>query len=101
MWGIGPTGTILCGFTYTTCQPQLSDASTRRVAYDGVRPEVVSLDVVEVRGVLKRRVLPVQLLHPPDPKIRVGMGSNMKLTNLLMFGYPWRISRILHLKCLT
>lgn len=27
----------------------------------------MSLDVVKVRGVLERRVFPVQLLHPPNP----------------------------------
>jgi len=101
MWGRGPTGTILCGFTYTTRKPRTSGTSARKVAYDGVRPEIVSLDVVKVRGVLKRRDLPVQLFHPPNPQIRVDMGSNAKPANLLMFGYPWRISRMLHLKCLT
>ena len=70
------------------------------VAYKGVGPEVVSFDVVKVRGVLEGRVFPVQSLHPSEPR-SVHMYLGVKMTNLLMFGYPWRISRMLHLKCLT
>ena len=76
----------------------------RKVAYDGVRPEVMGFDVVKVRRVLERRVLPVQLLHPPNPKqfrANPTCAQTSKPTNLLMFGYPERISRMLHLKCLT
>ena len=30
-----------------------------------MRPKVVSLDVVEIRGILERRILPIQIFHPP------------------------------------
>jgi len=41
---------------------------------EGVRPEIVSLDVIEVRGVLECGVLPVQPLHPPAD-IRISMAD--------------------------
>ena len=42
-----------------------SDPSVWEVTYMWVGPEVVSLDVVKVRRVLERRVLPIQFFHPP------------------------------------
>ena len=74
--------------------------SIKKVAYEGVGPEIVSLDVVKVRGVLECGVFPVELLHPPNLR-SVGVRPDIKPINLLIFGYPWRISRMLHLKCLT
>lgn len=100
MWGIGPTGTIFCGLIYTTCVNRRSDISIRKVAYKSMGPEVVSLDVVKVRGILERGVFPVQLLHPPNSR-SADIRSDIKPIDLLIFGYPWRISRMLHLKCLT
>ena len=72
-----------------------------KATYKGVRPKVVSLDMVKVRGVLERSILPIQLLHPPNPNSTPVYTKTQKPTDLLMFGYPWRISRMLHLKCLT
>ena len=36
------------------------------MTYESVGPEVVGFDVVKVRGVPERGVLPIQLLHPPE-----------------------------------
>jgi len=47
--------------------------------YESVGPEVVSLDVVKVRGVLERGVFPVQLLHPPVD-IRISMADITDVT---------------------
>jgi len=46
---------------------------------ESVGPEVVGFDVVKVRGVLERRVLPVQLLHPPVD-IRISMADIADVT---------------------
>jgi len=46
---------------------------------EGVGPKVVSLDMVKVRGVFERRVLPVQFLHPPVD-IRISMADIADVT---------------------
>lgn len=75
--GMGPTGTIRWPLIYSivnTCCICILHSKT----YHGMRPVIMGLDMVEVRGRLERIVVPVKVLHPfVDCRVPVSNVANV------------------------